>query len=149
MIELEKFPSHLETLQSRDWDRLFTLLPEIEITADFGEAKGGEELSDGSITMPFGASFEIVDKTFDAINELNLCPEFDWLDWQAGRSLLKNPKFDYSQLDTLTLCKLLTVIIRTDRFNDGYLVANFKNGIMTRIIKAIMCQIQRPIDIDN
>src|SRR6478752_10723581 len=94
MIELEKFPDHLQTLQLKDWESLFILLPEIEMTSNFGELKGGESLNDRSITMPFWSSSEIVEKTFAAIRNLNLCPVFDWLNWQEGNAMLNNQAFD-------------------------------------------------------
>jgi hypothetical protein len=137
MIELEKFPDHLQTLQLKDWESLFILLPEIEMTSSFGELKGGESLNDRSISMPFWSSSEIVDKTFTAIRNLNLCPVFDWLNWQEGNAILNNQAFDYDQLDTILLCKLFTVIIRADRFNEGYLIACFENGIITKIIRSL------------
>jgi hypothetical protein len=137
MIELEKFPDHLQTLRLEDWESLFILLPEIEMTSNFGQLKGGESLNDGWIAMPFWSSFEIVDKTFKAIMDLNLCPVFDWSNWQEGEAIVNNQAFDYGQIDTIQLCKLLTLIIRADRFNDGYLISCFKKGIMTKIIRSL------------
>ena len=137
MIALEKFPDHLQTLQLKDWETLFILLPEIEMTSDFGQLKGGESLNDGSVSMPFWSSSEIARKTFAAIRNLDLCPVFDWSNWPEGKAILDDQAFDYDQIDTIVLCKLLTLIIRQDRFNDGYLVSCFEKGIMTKIIRSL------------
>jgi hypothetical protein len=137
MIELEKLQEHLQTLTTNDWNKLFVLLPEIESAKKFGEVKGGDQLKDGSFNFPYWDSSEIVHKVFHIIHELNLVPIFDWASWNEGKSMLKNQEFDYSTLDTITLCKLLTTIVRADRFNDGFLVMNFENGVMTQIIKTI------------
>lgn len=137
MIELEKLQEHLRTLTKNDWNRLFSLLPEIEITKKFGEVKGGEELENGSFTFPYWSSSEIVDKVFNSIHELGIVPTFDWTNWADGKSILNDHDFNYSNLDTITLCKLLTTIVRADRFNDGFLVSCFENGIVPSIIKAI------------
>jgi ADP-ribosyl-[dinitrogen reductase] hydrolase len=137
MIELEKLQEHLRTLTTNDWNRLFSLLPEIETTKKFGEVKGGEELENGSFTFPYWSSSEIVDKVFDLIHELGIVPTFDWTSWADGKSILNDQDFNYSNLDTITLCKLLTTIVRADRFNDGFFVLNFENGAIPKIIKAI------------
>ncbi len=137
MIELEKLQEHIRTLTTNDWDRLFSLLPEIEATKEFGEVNGGEQLENGSFTFPYWSSSEIVDKVFQLIHELSLVPAFDWTSWNEGKSILNSKEFNYSTLDTITLCKLLTTIVRADRFNDGFFVLNFENGVIPKIIKAI------------
>jgi Family of unknown function (DUF6508) len=137
MSELENFQEHIRKLTTNDWDRLFSLLPEIEATKKFGEVKGGEQLENGSFTFPYWSSSEIVDKVFHLIHELSLVPAFDWTSWNEGKSILNSQEFNYSTLDTITLCKLLTTIVRTDRFNDGFFVLNFENGVIPKIIKAI------------
>ena len=40
MIELENLQEHLKSLKADDWERLFSLLPEIEATKKFGEVVG-------------------------------------------------------------------------------------------------------------
>jgi ADP-ribosyl-[dinitrogen reductase] hydrolase len=137
MIELEKLQKHLSTLTTNDWNRLFSLLPEMESTKNFGEVKGGEELETGSFTFHYWSPSELVDKVFQIIHELDIVPTFDWTSWADGKSILNNKDFDYSNLDTITLCKLLTTIVRTDRFNDGFFILNFENGVIPKIIKAI------------
>lgn len=137
MIDLEKLQKHIMALTTNDWDRLFSLLPEIETTKKFGEVKGGEKLENGSFTFPYWSSSEIVDKVFHLIHELNLVSAFDWKSWQEGKSILNNQEFNFSNLDTITLCKLLTTIVRADRFNNGFFVLNFENGVIPKIIKAI------------
>lgn len=137
MIELEKLQEHIRTLTTNEWDRLFSLLPEIEATKKFGELKGGEILGDGSFTFPYWSSSEIVDRVFELIHELDIVPVFDWTSWDEGKTILKNQNFNYSNLDTITLCKLLTTIIRANRFNDGFFILSFENGVIPKIIKAI------------
>ena len=137
MIEIEDFQKHLETLKTKDWKRLFDLLPQIEKTEKFGEIKGGEKLENGSMADFYWSWSEIVDKAFNVITELNLNPIFDWSSWKEGKSFLNDNHFDYSELDTITLCKLLTTIIRADRFNNGFMISCFESGIITKIIKGL------------
>jgi len=138
MNELEKLQEHINNLTTKDWDKLISLLQEIENTRNFGELKGGEKLEDGSITFPYWSSSEVVDKAFKLIHELNLVPAFDWTSWDEGKAILNNPNFNYSILDTITLCKLLTTIVRSDRFDDGFFASNFENGVIPQIIKTII-----------
>jgi ADP-ribosylglycohydrolase len=137
MIDLEQLQKHLATLRYGDWAKLFDLLPVIERTDKFGEVKGGEKLENGFMTFPYWNSSEIVDKTFDVIDELNLNPIFDWTSWKEGKSILNDNYFNYSELDSITLCKLFTTIIRADRFNDGFMISCFENGIFSKIIKGL------------
>ncbi|MFD2573642.1 DUF6508 domain-containing protein [Spirosoma soli] len=137
MIELEQLAEHLKSIKPNDWNKLFGLIPEIESTEKFGEVRGGNKLPDGSMTMPYWSSGEIVDKFFYAVNDLDIVPIYNWISWKAGKSLLDNKNTDYATLDIETLCRLLTIIIRADRFSDGYLVGMFENGVMLSIIKAM------------
>ena len=60
--------------------------------------------------------------------ELKLVLNFDWGEWPEGKAMLQNKSQDFDNLDLATLCKLITTIIRADRFNDGYLISRFENG---------------------
>jgi hypothetical protein len=64
MNELQTLQEHINNLTTKDWDKLISLLQEIENTRNFGELKGGEQLEDGSITFPYWSSSEVVDKAF-------------------------------------------------------------------------------------
>ena len=54
MNDLEKFQPHTTSLTQQDWDMLFSLLPAMEKAQTFGVVKGGEQLADGSLSVPFG-----------------------------------------------------------------------------------------------
>jgi ADP-ribosyl-[dinitrogen reductase] hydrolase len=137
MIALEQFSKHLASLDQSDWERLFVLLPEIDNAEKFGEIEGGERISDGTLTFPNWKASDIVNKTTSVISQLNLTPVFDWTKWKEGKLIISDKNLDYCKLDTITLCKLLTTIIRADRFNDGFLISCFKRGIISKIIKAL------------
>jgi len=137
MIEIENFQKHLETLKTKDWDRLFALTPKIESTKKFGEVRGGKKQKGGSIIAPYWHSAEIVDAFVTTFYDLNIWVIFDWGSWDEGKTILKRKDADYSTLDTITLCKLLTTIVRADRFNDGFMISCFESGIITKIIKGL------------
>ena len=136
MIEIEQFPKHLATLNRNNWEKLFALLPEIEAAKNFSEVNGREKRIDNALSARQWKSSEIVTKTLNVISGLNITPDFDWTNWQEGKTIIHDKNYDYSTLDTITLCKLLTTIIRTDRLNDGFLISCFREGIFAKIIKS-------------
>jgi len=137
MIEIEKFSSYINLLSLKDWERLFTLKQEIKATKKFGTLCGNEKVDSGVFTLPYWQRSEIVEKTVNVISSLQLTPVFDWGAWSEGKDILFNGNFDYNTLDTITLCKLLTTLIRADRFNEGFLISCFQNGIVLKIIIAL------------
>ncbi|CAN5754452.1 hypothetical protein BH10BAC3_BH10BAC3_12140 [soil metagenome] len=143
MIEITHFQRHLQHLRASDWAQLFSLLPEIERTQKFGEIEGAQTQADGSLIMPYWNSGEIVDTTMKLINQLQLYPIFDWVNWKEGQSMLSEKNLSFSELDIEILCKLLTIIIRKDRFQDGFLISCFKTGLMYNILKGIQNQVQK------
>jgi hypothetical protein len=54
-----------------------------------------------------------------------------------GRKMLNDSNFDFDTIDIPEKCKLITAIIRSERFCDGALVTAFKEGIILRILKSI------------
>ncbi len=137
MVKLEDFKKHLQTIKQEDWERLFTKLPEIEKAKSFGEEIESKQIEEGVFTFPYWESASIVDDVIFIINELNLVPVYDWNSWKEGHSILENKEFDFSTLDTFTLCKFFTIIVRANRFIDGFLIDNFINGNIFKIISAI------------
>ena len=53
------------------------------------------------------------------------------------KNILKQEHYDFNLLDTLTLCKLLTTIVRADRVTDGLLISFFEKSTILNILKAI------------
>ncbi|GGB77418.1 hypothetical protein GCM10007424_16850 [Flavobacterium suaedae] len=137
MIELKDFSKHLNSIKYEKWQLLFDTIPVIEQTEEFGKVQGGDLLEDGSITFPYWSSAEIVDKVFDLISDLNIAPAYNWMKWKEGSRMLNSNTIVYKDLDIITLCKFLTILIRMDRFNEGYLISRFKDGTMLNIVKAI------------
>lgn len=58
--------------------------------------------------------------------------QFDWSEWYADNHERPIDEMDYE--DT---CKLLTAIVRSDRFNDGALLNAFQNGTIAHILERI------------
>ncbi|MCX6350594.1 MAG: DUF6508 domain-containing protein [Bacteroidetes bacterium] len=137
MKEFPEFQQHLTTLKSKDWQKLFALIPEIENTKIFGKISKVEKDKDGVQVMPYMISSEVVDKFYNVVYELEILPNFDWMNWKEAKPIIDDESFDYNELETITLCKLLTFIIRADRFSEGVLVSCFTNGSILKIILSL------------
>ena len=79
------------------------------------------------------AFLDFIQKLYD----LNLVFVFKWMTWYEGHKLLKDANTDYSQLSLLQLSMLLTVIVRSDRFDEYSLKYYLENGNLEKIIKKL------------
>lgn len=134
---LTSLPDHLKTITRSDWQKLFSLIPQMEQGQHFGELKGGERITENMTTEFYWESSDVVGNFIKAAYDLGLVVDFDCGNWEEGKTILENNRQDYNELDITTLCKLITTIIRTDKFSDGYLVSCFQNGIVPKIILAM------------
>jgi len=57
--------------------------------------------------------------------------------WAEGQDILSKADYDFDSLDLVTKCKLITAIVRSDRFSEGALVSAFNSGVVLRILKSI------------
>jgi hypothetical protein len=64
---------------------------------------------------------------------LNIVFNFDWMDWKKGQRAAWNPETDYSNASLLELSMYLTVIFRSDRFNEGTIDECYRNGTLKKI----------------
>ncbi|OWY20243.1 hypothetical protein BVG80_16225 [Sphingobacteriales bacterium TSM_CSM] len=117
-------------------------MPEIEQTKNFTEPIVHKEAGEGILILPAYSDAEIVSKFMDVVFRLELSPVFDWTSWEEGRQMLSVPNPGFDELDIVTLCKLFTVIIRQNRFFEGFLAFNFENGNIQAIIRSLQKQVQ-------
>jgi len=143
MPNKKDFTDKINSISKNDWNRLFVLIGHIEKSSSFGEITGGGKDQNGVFLMPHIISSKLVDDFCDLCYEIGIIINFNWMQWEDGRDLIKNPKSDLSNLSTETLCKLITLIIREDRFSDGSLVSYFENGIILKILYQLRQNINR------
>jgi Family of unknown function (DUF6508) len=137
MTKIGELPNHLLSISQFEWKKLFDLLSEIEETKIFGVLRGGEKQADGAIISPWYQRSEVVNNFERVAYELGIVVPFDWGSWDEGRAILGEKQPDFEQLDAVTLCKLITAIIRNDRFCEGALVGSFESGVMPKIILSL------------
>ncbi len=126
IIDEKNAPARLNALTPEKWQPLFTLIPEIEKSSTF------EECTDKACYPA-----PIVQQFLETVYSIPIIIAFDWVHWDEGRQIARNPDFDYDTLDLVTKCKLITAIVRSDRFSEGALVAAFESGLILKILKSI------------
>lgn len=145
MIELENFQEYLKTIKLNDWNKLFDLIEIIEKTKNFGELVFPENLKENEFGLPYWIANEIVEKFLEVVYELNLIIVFNWTKWKEGAEILNNKEQNFENYDIITLCKLITAIVRSDRFCDGNLVGNFENKNIEKILRALKNKLENNI----
>ena len=88
-------------------------------------------------------SFEISSLGFDfsgVVDELGILIIFDWTEWK-GKYAMVEPNFDFDSTDLVSKCKLISAIMRQDRFSDGALDGNIESGLILKLLKSIEKQV--------
>ncbi len=142
MNDLENFPTHLKSITQNEWQKLFDLNERIMKSKSFGEMAGGEKIEENVSTFPYWKWSDITTEFNKTVHDMKLIVSFDWPDWEEGFQLLKDHKQTFQDLDEITLCKLLTVIIRADRFSDGTLVGALEDGTISKILSALKARLK-------
>ncbi|GAG66801.1 unnamed protein product [marine sediment metagenome] len=110
------FEGKINSLKRSDFKPLLNLIPKIQATSWFGKLKGGTKNKDGSICMPYYEENEVVSLFRSIAYDIPIIIPFDWGKWEKGRKIVNNPYFDYRTIDRITICKIITAIVRNDRF---------------------------------
>jgi hypothetical protein len=134
MVHLEKFPEHLKSIPQTQWQQLFSLLDELEKQGNFSSPSSSMQLAEGITVVSGPGRDKVVLRFLSQVSDMQLAPVFDWGKWEEGIALLKVYATDYSHLGLVDLCKLLTVIIRNDRFVEGFLDACLAKGVVQAIV---------------
>jgi hypothetical protein len=122
------FLQHILEIDSDKWEIFFQFIPEFEKLKN--EINPNSEQYDSRYS-------ELASRFFRQFNALDLYVVFNWMSWTEGNEMLNQKEFDFDSLDIFTLFKLLSLIVRADRFNEGYLDYNIENGNVYRIIQSI------------
>ena len=141
MHDLETFPTHLKSITPTEWSKLFELNDRILNSKSFGEMAGGEKIEENVSTFPYWKWSDITTEFNKTVHDMKLIVSFDWPDWEEGSKLLRDHKQTFQDLDEITLCKLMTVIVRADRFSDGTLVGALEDGTISKILSALKARI--------
>ena len=135
LLDENNYKEQIHAFTQQDWQPLIELIPKVESTSKFGEWE--EE----NILFPYCIEAPIVSQFLHIVYRLPIIISFDWGAWEEGRKIASNDDFDLDTLDLPAKCKLITAIVRSDRFSEGTLVSAFESGLILRILKSIEKQI--------
>jgi hypothetical protein len=116
---------------------LAEVLPRLEspgAEAAFGVWEPMREARPGVSTMPYVRYGELRD-AFGRAAAGWVRPDIDWMTWAAtgeGQALGRNPEL-VGSAGPEDLARLLTTVIRGDRFNEGMLLDAFTSGLLAAI----------------
>ncbi|MBD3277445.1 MAG: hypothetical protein GF388_04010 [Candidatus Aegiribacteria sp.] len=129
--------ARIDTFTYEDWKPLLSLIPEIEAASEFGEWAGGTPTEEGHIQFGYCVPAPVVSSFMNIVYDIPIIIAFDWPHWDEGRKLANDPEADLDSTDLVTRCKLITAIVRNDRFFEGALVSAFESGFILRLLKSI------------
>lgn len=137
VLNEDNYISRIKSLTPQDWQPLLELIPLIEEASKFGEWSGIQKDESGVMRFPRITPASIVTQFTDVVYDIPIIIDFDWMSWTEGERIVQDERFDFDSLDLPTKCKLITAIVRNDRFCDGYLVSAFESGLILKILKSI------------
>jgi hypothetical protein len=126
----------VKNLSSEDWKQIDDINLRVQShSGSWGKMSDGDEVEPGVIQMPYASPDPLISEFVKLWYEKNLIISFDWGNWQEGRDWYENiDEAKYDSLDSEMALKLLTAVIRNDRFNEGALMRAFENGDLPKII---------------
>lgn len=118
---------------------LAAFLPEFtHADFSFGEWQGLERTASGALTFPFVTWSDGVRRFVEAAYEFGwVRGDVDWIEWKGtpGATALRDDRSAVAGATPDQLAKLLTVVIREDRFVEGALNSAYASGLLTAIIQ--------------
>ena len=104
----------------------------------------GEERGDSDvIQLPYLTYPETVHEFLDLISSSGFQVVFDWPKWEEGRRILSNGAKEIRKADLTTLRKLLTAILRSERFCEGTLHGAIYDGTVSEILRRLRILLER------
>lgn len=132
--------SRFRALSNADIEALRSLNARIQShNGEWGVHHASKKAESGANTFPWVEQNELEQEFVQFMYDKDLVINFDWVHWQEGREWFAlNDDSKYENLDGETALKLLTTIIRNDRFLNGALAQAFKNGSIPKIINKLL-----------
>lgn len=102
-----------------------------------GEFVAAEVPSEGTIILGYSDISPKALAFVDAAYQYGWIQPFAWVDWRESDEAEKllNDRAYLAQASVEELSRLLTAIVRQDRFLDGVLLGEFRNGLMAAVAR--------------
>jgi len=131
----------IKSYSEQEWKPLLDLIPKIEKVEKFGDdSEAMKLLEQGIIDMNPYTEHVIIEEFRQICYSIPIIIDFDWGSWDEGRKIVSDDNFDYDTIDIPTKCKIITALVRNDRFCSGRLVEAFESGMMLKVLKSIRKQ---------
>ena len=142
ILKEDNYKDKISALAAKDWQPLFDLIPVIRNTSHYRETICDEQDDKGVTYLPYSIEEPIVSRFRETAYSLSIIIDFNWGSWEEGRNMARDEQFDYDTIDIPTKCKIITAIVRNDRFCDGALCSAFESGLILRILQSIERQVR-------
>lgn len=137
------FKKHLDEIPLDKWISVFEMIPRLERIEKIDPARTFTDRR-GTRTRPL----KYVQYKSESVQIIFRCleftrTEFDWRSWEYGKRLLSDRSNTYAGLDTVTLCKLLTILLyykeyfTTARPLIQCSASDLEDGRVLKILKAL------------
>lgn len=136
-MKLENLQAHLDAMDPAAWNQLYELVRAIYIENEFGKIQESQKKTGAYLEFPHWVYTSKIADFNRMVYDMDIVIGFDWLEWKEGQAMLKDSNQEYADLDGIMLCKLITLIVRAERFYEGYLNNCFENGSVLKIATAL------------
>ena len=142
VLKPDNYIEKINSYTALDWKPLLDMIPEIAVTTDFGSVDEALDFEKtGVLYMSPYIKSEITMKFLDVVYGIPIAIDFNWGAWDEGRKIVSDENFDYDTIDIPEKCKIITAIVRNDRFCDGRLIEAFESGMMLKVLRSIEKQV--------
>ncbi len=114
MISENKFEEHINNFSKQKWESLFQFIPLVK------RKNGNDDFSNFLNVYCMELELQVI---------------FNWQNWEQGKVYLESQQFE--SLDLLNTCKLITLILRADRFYEGFFASQIQEGNIYKIMAKI------------
>lgn len=117
---------------------LLKFLPVLQ-SPDFAFAKqgGGTRRRDGAVMMPYWILSGEAARFCSVLYDRGFIRPFNWVAWKREAEQLVNDPDALGRADLETICRLLTVHVRQERFCEGHLQAMHECGHLTAVLRRL------------
>lgn len=136
---IQQAVDNYRNLSKENVEALRTIYARIQdCVGEWGVRHDNEHTKSGVLIFPWVENYFLIQDFVSFMYENKLVVKFSWVEWQEGRDWYAlDDESKYGKLDIETSLKLLTAIIRNDRFNEGALVSAFETGVFPKIIQKL------------
>lgn len=135
----DKSINPFQNLNDKDWQYFLDLNKKIQNNkSDWAKMRGGNSDKGDVSQFPYVVNNPLIDDFSNFMYEKGLIINFEWTEWKEGHDWFRNTdNSKYKNLDIVIALKLITLVIRKNRFHDGVLGEAFSSDDIPKILNFI------------